>query len=297
MKRIIAIILAIIVITISISSCTPSGKSIMISKMFSFNNPLYILNDYASYTESLTYTNKEGNKYSYSIYITESDVKKDTYNICEQYPDVTLYAYNEHIYTKDATGLYSVILAFGTYSEYIFGYISTRETDFDKLTYYQKYSKEYSENGIKMIETGYSSPITPTLASKYSSLGLDIGNSVLVVYTLKNGSSIFENIKYFETDGKIQTEFLSREYKYNNYKEDKFSILSSLEETININIMYSPNSESETISTFKIAKGTKLGIDTGDKEIKFYLDIDCTIPFNHETFIPFDNAYIYGVYQ
>lgn len=297
MKKVFSFICATLFIVISITSCGLSnGKSIMISKVLIFNNPLSILNYYESYIEKMTYIEDDNNSFSYSIYIEESD-KSGVYNICEMNENNTFYAYNGNLYSSENGEVYSIVQAFGTYSEVTLKYIETRNTDFDNLISYQKYSKEYVKNGTNIIEVAYTAKMTPTIATKYHSLGIDISDQIVIVYKIEKTTNLFLNVSYYRTSGENQTLFLSRDYTYNDSKKEMFSVIPIDNDTIDISIVFSPNTESESKSNYKILSNTKLGIDSQDKSVKYFVDSECKIPFDYKTYTPMNGAVIYAMYD
>lgn len=282
MKKIISLMLAVILLTITIASCAASGKSILISRMFTANNPLNILNFYSSYTEYLKYTNSDGNTFEYSIYTEYSDVKAGNNNIVEKYDDMTLYVHDGDIFILKNNEYYSVVQLYGTINDFTYKYIHTRNTDFDNLTYYQKYSKEITVEGEKYTEVGYQAVITPEIAAKYSTLGLEIGNNILIVYLIKSGSNLFSELTYYQVSKTAQKEFLKRTFKFSETKENLFSDLPSKDETVNVTFVLNTNDQITT-SSYPISKGTKLGIDTLDKTLKFFTDEEMTKEFDFDS--------------
>lgn len=299
MKKISTIICAILVLCFVLSSCSEvntGGKSVIISKVFTFNNPLSILNYNEAYTENITYYKQDKTEYSYSIYISEGE-KSGTNDVCEKHPNTTFYAYNGTLYSYEDGELYTLIQPFGTYNEVVLKYIETRSNDFDDLTNYQKYSKEYNENGKRIIETAYIARTTPTIAAKYNELGIEIGDDILIVYKIDKSTNLFDSISYYYVRNNTNTLFMVRDYSYHASKLDMFSSLPTTDEMINLSIVYSPNTETETKADFSIQKGTKLGIDTFDKKVSFFTDIECKSPFDYKTYELKEGSIIYGIYD
>ena len=296
MKKTLSLMLAILLITIFLVSCAASGKSILISRMFTANNPLNILNFYESYTENLPYTNSDGSIFEYSIYTEYSSVKTGSNNIVEKYNDMTLYVYDGDIYILKNGEYYSIVQLYGTYNDFTYKYIYTRNTDFDNLTYYQKYSKEINVDGEKYTEVGYQAVITPEIAAKYSTLGLEIGNDILIVYLIKSGSNLFSELTYYQVSKTSQKEFLKRTFKFSETKENLFSNLPTKNDTVNVTFVIDANDQKAT-STYTISKGTKLGIETLDKTLKFYTNEEMTEEFNFDSSIVNYDITIYGKFE
>lgn len=249
-----------------------------------------------AYKETLTYYNADGSAdYSYSVYI--EDGGNNSYNIRETAGDYSLYAYDGEIYAQKNGKLYSVLQASGTYYEYLLPYL-TFDCGYDRdLMFYQLFSEHFEENGKEMTRVAYYADITPSLSSTYSGQDITLGDRIVTEYKL-NGDFTAESVTYsLRKDGAPDRLLLVRSFEYYTEKQDVFSSLPDLDETVTVSVIYYAGTEKEYISEFKVPSGIGIGIDTAGKNISFYNDSELSVPFDFNSAVSFDDMKIFAVYN
>lgn len=294
-KRIFFSIVVFCLILGILSSCLP-GIAVSLNDINRNNLPRAVLVKKPAYIETLTYYVSGMVSYRYGIYI-ENNSSGRSFNVFEQHEEVMLYAYEGEIYMKDGDKLYAILQASGTYAEYVEKYMTFKSL-FDECTYYQIYSKK--ADGI--TEVCYEAEPSTEVLNQAVSLGIKPGCKLGSVYYIDDESKLVNKIEYYyrnSSNESEKTQFLTREFTYLDAKRDLFSSLPDLSDTFGVYIVYNPGKETESKSHFSIPNGCKIGIDTNGKNISFYEDKECTVPFDFDTYSAEgkDEVYIYALFN
>lgn len=294
-KRIVLSIVVFCLIVGILSSCLP-GIAVSLNDINKNNLPRAVLVKNPAYIETLTYYVSGQVSYRYGIYIENSQNGR-SFNVLEQHEDVFLYAYEGEIYLKDGEKLFAILQASGTYAEYVEKYMTFKSV-FDECTYYQKYSKK--ADGI--TEVCYEAEPSIEVLNQAESLGIKPGCKLGSIYYVDDTTKLVSKIEYYYRDASKEDEsnmFLTREFSYLDSKKALFSSLPDLSDTFGVYIVYNPGKETESRSHFSIPKGCEIGIDTNGRNISFYEDEECTIPFNFNTYSAAgkDEVFIYALFN
>lgn len=298
-KKIVFAFICCVLIVSTLSSCLP-GVAVSLVEIDNNNTPRSVLLKYPGYTETISYYVEDKASYTYSIYIENADHEKGI-NVCEKHSDSILYAYEGELYMMSNSKLFAILQASGTYAEYVERYMTFKSV-FDECTYYQTYSKKITRNGKEVTEVCYEADPSNEVLAQASSLGIKPGDKLVSVYFIDNSTNLVEEVDYYyksQTKDNQQSLFMKREFLYLSNKKEVFSILPTLDNTFSVNIVYNPGKEIESTSHYSIPKGCAIGIDTNGKNISFFEDAECTVPFNFNTYSASgkDEVFIYALYN
>ena len=293
MKKAIALILA--AVSLMLASCG-KGASVSYREIRNRLEPATAFasdGKYKSYTETLTYYDENGNDgYSYSVCIEPASDNAYGYNIIQKDSEYSVYACDGKVFAENDGKLYSVILISETYYEYIESYL-TCSHDFDGLSYHQLYSKK-SDDGV--ITVAYEAKMTIEVAAKYSSMGFEIGDSLLATYEIY-GDYITDEISYtLKKANGTEKPLLRREFSYSEKASGGFSSLPE-DDTAKVTVIFNYGKDDESKSVFTAQKNCYLGISGGNINASFFIDSELTVPFSPGKVFISGDLTLYAVYN
>lgn len=287
MKKIFFSLLSLLLLSAILVSC--SGVSVPYYILKLDNDTDNVLQKYAGVKETLIYYKDGEKEYSYSIYIERAEKAEYGYNVCESYNGYTFFGYEGEIYAVSEGKTFALIQADGsTYYEYILPYTS-RTHYLDAGEKYQKYSKKNDS----ITEVAYYSKMTISDVAALGDYGIFEGDKIISLYILDK-DNFYLGIEYSveHYDGTTET-LASRTFEYYTEKQNVFSSLPTLDDTVNINLIYNAGTMNEKTQTYIVPRGIYFGIDKGKSDISVYNDIDFTIPFDFENAVSDDDTVLY----
>ncbi|MBQ8496534.1 MAG: hypothetical protein IJ489_03645 [Clostridia bacterium] len=289
MKKIICLLMAI-ALCVSFASCG-SGTSVAIHALRLDNEVenLFLWDkNVASYTETISYKDKDGSEAFSSIYYYEkAEDIYSMYNVCETIGDYKLYAYEGKVYTETEKGITAVLLLSSTYSDFIKGYLSGEfPLDGEVL------KQQRSEKVDGKITAYYHTVLTPQQTAKVKSFGFDGTETIETRYVISDEKYI-DSVEYTVINGDEKYLFAERKFDIASEKlEGAFDTVASLIPSVSVDIVFV--NDANKGRHFEIPAGVYVGIDTADNAYEFFRDEDCTIPYSYEAESVSENIIIYA---
>lgn len=274
MKRISALLIA--AVCVLLCSCG-NGASVSYMRVRNANEPVALLaqKDTAAYTEDVVCYRDGKEVYRYAVYTEPTDDVYAPYNIAESTDGYCLYAVGGELYVRKNDKVYAILQTSGTYAEFVGKYI-TAETSLDSGAFYQLRSDITSDG----INVAYYSDLLPQAAAKYSSVGANLGDTVVVEYDLMPDYRARSITYYLRKGGDAasETKIMTRTFTYHPVISDHFSSVPSLENAVRVSVVYFSGTENEHVQQFTVPAECYIGIDTSGKPADFFLDAEFTVP-------------------
>ena len=288
MKKIISFFI-VIALALTMCACV-SGVSVPYYLLKIDNETPRVLQKYSGIKETLIYYKDGEEAFSYSTYIEYSENAEYGYNIFESFDGYTFYGYEGELYSVSDGKTYAVIQADNkNYYEYVSVY-EPREHNLDIGEKFQNYSKKTDEGGT---EVSYYAKMSVNDVAGLSEYGIKEGDKIISTYVLDK-DDLYKSIVYSveHADGKKE-KIAERHFEYFVEKQNVFSSLPSLSDTVNIKLVYNAGTMNENSDVYKIPRGIYFGIDVGDTGISVYTDSSFTSEFDFENAIATEDVVLY----
>ncbi len=278
MKKIIALLFALILITLPLTSCN-QGTSIAIGALRLDNEVenLFKFTSIVAYDEKITYYDATGTvAFSASYYYEKAeDIQKAVYNVIESYEDYTLMAYEGSIYTVTEGKITTVLPLSGTYVDFVESYIGNKfllEPDI--------LLQRNSQTKDDVVFAKYEGALTPQQTARASELGVRDGDMIIATYGVRD--SLIESVQYeIERDAKTTLAATRDIVTYTEKEADRFSALDAIsQDRVTIDIIFLDGASQDR--QFTVPVGVYVGMETGAHIYEFYYDAECTEPYSYQ---------------
>lgn len=274
MKRIICLLSAVIILTVSLSSCA-SGTSFPYDILKKYNTADKLLsNGIVAYKEKIEYFNSS-NSSSYEIYYETANGFQYSYNICETVGDFSFITREGDVYTEQNGDICLILFSNQalTYYGYIQSYLTT-DFPLDSGERFQNFSKEDGD----MIIVEYSSDITPQIASEVYAVDLKIGETIISTYTIDSDQRIYNIVYETESANGTRTKVAQRSFEYFSQKQDIFPALPE-DGTVTLTLIINSKEFKYTVP-----KGVTVGFEDNGIGYRYYTDADFTIEYKYNEY-------------
>lgn len=138
--------------------------------------------------------------------------------------------------------------------------------------------------------------MTIEVAAKYSSMGFEIGDSLLATYEIY-GDYITDEISYtLKKANGTEKPLLRREFSYSEKASGGFSSLPE-DDTAKVTVIFNYGKDDESKSVFTAQKNCYLGISEGNINASFFIDSELTVPFSPGKVFISGDLTLYAVYN
>lgn len=280
MKKIISSVSALAISSVMLASCGVSGVSIPYYNLAMDNYSENVFEKYNAVKETITYYENGAETFKYSIYMENASAHEFGYNIYESFGDYAFCGHEGELYAFSDNKTYAVIQADNsTYYEYIKDY-EERAHVLDQGEKYQKYSKNIAND---MTEVSYYAKVTPMIAADLYTYGITETDKIISTYILDD-DNFYLSVEYSvqHSDGS-EEKIAKREFEYfKSHTLDVFEDVPSLDQTVKVTLISNVGTESELKDVYLVPKGVNIGIDSGKKNVSYYLDADFETAFDPE---------------
>lgn len=289
MKKIISAVLILSFTVMLLASCA-SGVSVPYYTLAMDNYGENVFDDYDAITETITYYKDGEAVYEYSLYMEISKDRSFAYNIYEVMDDYTLIGYEGELYSISDGKTHAILQADKkSYYDYVKEY-ENRDHILDQGEKYQKYSKSFKN---ECTEVSYYAKVTPIIAADLYEYGITETDRIISTYMLDKGKYYLNIVYSVEHSDGTQEKIAERNFEYGTVR-DVFENIPSLEETVDVTIVYYNGTINEIRDTYKVPKGVYVGIDSGDEKVSFYTDAAFENAFDFNTAIAENDMIIYA---